>query len=56
MTDVSQYYPPPSSQDLYLASSKHFAQAKQMYEGLSGEEVSSAIVSILYFTLVNQIV
>ncbi|CAK8676705.1 unnamed protein product [Clavelina lepadiformis] len=32
MTDVSQYYPPPTAQDLYLSSSKHFAQAKQMYE------------------------
>ena len=34
MTDVSQYYPPPTSQDLYNSSSKHFAQAKQIYEGL----------------------
>ncbi|XP_078490210.1 LOW QUALITY PROTEIN: N-alpha-acetyltransferase 35, NatC auxiliary subunit-like [Ciona intestinalis] len=35
MTNVSQYYPPPTAQDLYLSSSKHFTQAKQSYESVA---------------------
>uniref|UniRef100_H2ZHX8 N-alpha-acetyltransferase 35, NatC auxiliary subunit n=2 Tax=Ciona savignyi TaxID=51511 RepID=H2ZHX8_CIOSA len=35
MTDVGQYFPAPTAQDLYLSSSKHFAQAKQAYESIA---------------------
>lgn len=38
MTDLSQYHPPPTAQDLYGSSSKHFAQAKVCYENMAASD------------------
>nr|CAB3264177.1 N-alpha-acetyltransferase 35, NatC auxiliary subunit-like [Phallusia mammillata] len=46
MTDVTQYYPPPSSRDLYMSSSKHFEQAKALYEKMAPSDETQQLLLV----------